>query len=42
MTAPHDMDPVRLEWFLNITNGTGGGDYRITIVSVYESIPDEL
>lgn len=40
--TPYTQDKVRLEWAINITNPVAGNyNYRVSMVSVYESIPDD-
>lgn len=40
--VPHTQDKVRLEWCINIINPVAGdNNYRVTMVNIYESIPDE-
>lgn len=40
--TPYTQDKVRLEWAINITNPVPGNqNYRVSMVSVYESIPDD-
>lgn len=40
--TPYTQDKVRMEWCINISNPVAvTGAYRVSMVSIYESIPDE-